>query len=126
MLQGLGAVMLERTRSLRGLAGALVALAASLAVSCASNSADDGAAEPDAGAVQLCVRDSGGGISPEDLPYVFERFYRGDEARQQQDSASGLGLAIAKSLVQAHGGSISVESVLGKGTSFTITIPHTA
>jgi two-component system sensor histidine kinase BaeS len=83
-------------------------------------------AESDAGAVHLCVRDNGAGISPEDLPYVFERFYRGDEARQQQDSASGLGLAIAKSLVEAHGGAISVESVVGKGTSFTVTIPYTA
>jgi signal transduction histidine kinase len=84
------------------------------------------AAESDAGIVHLCVQDSGAGISPEDLPYVFERFYRGDKARQQQDSASGLGLAIAKSLVEAHGGSISVESVLGKGTSFTIAIPYAA
>jgi len=83
-------------------------------------------AESDAGTVHLCVQDSGDGISSEDLPYVFERFYRGDKARQQQDSASGLGLAIAKSLVEAHGGSISVESVVGKGTSFTITIPYTA
>jgi len=81
------------------------------------------AAEPAAGAVHLCVRDNGADISPEDLPYVFERFYRGDKARQQQESASGLGLAIAKSLVEAHGGSISVESIVDKGTSFTLAIP---
>jgi signal transduction histidine kinase len=84
------------------------------------------AAEQDDSAVRLCVRDNGAGIAPEDLPYVFERFYRGDEARQQEDGASGLGLAIAKSLVEAHGGSIAVESVLGKGTSFTVSIPCTA
>jgi signal transduction histidine kinase len=81
------------------------------------------AAEQDDRSVRLCVRDSGAGIAPEDLPYVFERFYRGDAARPQKDGASGLGLAIARSLVQAHGGSISVESVLDEGTSFTITIP---
>jgi signal transduction histidine kinase len=62
----------------------------------------------------------------QDLPYVFDRFYRGDKARQQQDGASGLGLAIAKSLMAAHGGSISVESVVDKGTSFAITIPYIA
>jgi signal transduction histidine kinase len=81
-------------------------------------------AEPAAGAVHLCVRDNGDGIAPEDSPYVFERFHRGDEARQQEDGASGLGLAIAKSLVEAHGGSISVESTLGKGTDFTTAIPY--
>ena len=74
----------------------------------------------------ISVQDNGAGISPEDLPYVFERFYRGDKARQQQGSVSGFGLAIAKSLVEAPGGSIAVESVLGQGTSFTITIPYTA
>ena len=82
------------------------------------------AAESDGGAVCLRVQDSGAGIPPEDLPYVFERFYRGDEARQQQDGASGLGLAIAKSLVEAHGGGIAVESTVGEGTSFTIAIPY--
>ena len=81
------------------------------------------AAEQDDRAVHLFVRDTGAGIAPEDLPYVFERFYRGDEARQQEDGASGLGLAIARSLVEAHGGSIAVESVLGQGTRFTIAIP---
>jgi signal transduction histidine kinase len=81
------------------------------------------AAESDGGAVRLRVQDSGAGIPPEDLPYVFERFYRGDEARQQQDGASGLGLAIAKSLVESHGGSILVESTVGEGTLFTIAIP---
>jgi signal transduction histidine kinase len=75
--------------------------------------------------VQLSVQDSGAGIPPEDLPYVFERFYRGDPSRQAQDGASGLGLAIAQSLVQAHGGSISVESTVGQGASFTISIPAT-
>lgn len=81
------------------------------------------AAEQENSIVRLYVRDTGAGIAPEDLPYVFERFYRGDKVRQKENGASGLGLAIAKSLVEAHGGSISVESVLGQGTSFTIAIP---
>jgi len=74
----------------------------------------------------ISVQDSGTGIAPEDVPYVFDRFYRGDEARQQQDSASGLGLAITQSLVQAHGGTFSVESVAGQGPNITISIPTTA
>ena len=82
-------------------------------------------AESTARMVRLSVRDSGHGIPPEDLPYVFERFYRGDKARHPLAGASGLGLAIAKSLVEAHGGSISVESVVERGTSFTIAIPYT-
>jgi signal transduction histidine kinase len=72
--------------------------------------------------VHLRVADSGVGISAEDLPYVFERSYRGDKARQQVEGGeSGLGLAIAKSLVEAQGGQINVESQPGKGTIFTIT-----
>ena len=73
--------------------------------------------------VQLIVQDSGQGIAPELLPHVFDRFYRGDVARQQQAGESGLGLAIARSIVEAHGGAIGVESVLGKGTTFTIELP---
>jgi signal transduction histidine kinase len=74
-------------------------------------------------AVQLLVQDNGQGIAPDVLPHIFDRFYRGDAARQQQAGESGLGLAIARSIVEAHGGSISVESVLGKGTTFTIVLP---
>ncbi|MEJ2752075.1 MAG: ATP-binding protein, partial [Chloroflexota bacterium] len=74
------------------------------------------------GAVTLAVADTGQGISAEDLPYIFNRFYRGDQARQQ-NGESGLGLAIARSIVQAHGGKIAVDSTLGDGTTFTITLP---
>jgi signal transduction histidine kinase len=81
------------------------------------------AARQHTGAIQLVVRDTGTGIPPVDLPHVFERFYRGDDSRQANEGESGLGLAIAKSLVEAHGGAISAESTLGKGTTFTITIP---
>jgi signal transduction histidine kinase len=79
--------------------------------------------EANGGAVKLRVRDNGAGIAPEDLPFVFERFYRADQSLQRNGTESGLGLAIAKSIVEAHGGSISVESTVGEGTTFTITLP---
>jgi two-component system sensor histidine kinase BaeS len=71
------------------------------------------------GVVQIKVKDTGRGITAEDLPHIFDRFYRGDKSRQH-NGESGLGLAIAKSMVEAHGGKISVESVPGQGTEFTI------
>jgi signal transduction histidine kinase len=74
-------------------------------------------------AVALVVQDTGTGIAPDALPHIFDRFYRGDPARSQQDSESGLGLAIARSIVEAHGGTIEVQSELGRGTAFTILMP---
>lgn len=74
--------------------------------------------------VLLRVQDTGSGIAPEDLPYVFDRFYRGERARQSSGSESGLGLAIARSIVEAHGGSIAVTSAPGQGSTFTITLPR--
>jgi len=79
-------------------------------------------AESQNGQVSIRVSDNGSGIAPEDLPYIFERSFRADKARVQ-NGETGLGLAIAKSLIEAHGGSISVESKLNEGTVFTITIP---
>ena len=73
--------------------------------------------------VYLSVHDTGAGIAPEDLPRVFDRFYRGDSARQSDEGQSGLGLAIAKSLVELHGGTIAAQSVLGSGSAFTIYLP---
>ncbi len=73
--------------------------------------------------VRIRVADTGAGIQEEDLPFIFERSFRGDRARQQSHAETGLGLAIAKSLVEAQGGKIFVESELGKGTVFTIETP---
>ncbi len=73
----------------------------------------------------LRVQDSGPGIPVEDLPYIFDRFYRGDKARQS-DGASGLGLAIARSLVEAHGGRITAANAPGGGALFTIALPLSA
>jgi len=70
--------------------------------------------------VLLNVKDTGPGIDPEDLPHIFDRFYRSDKSRQQ-NGESGLGLAIAKSIVQAHGGAITVAST-NQGTTFTISL----
>ena len=82
------------------------------------------AASATAHATQLVVQDTGAGIASADLPHIFERFYRADRARQNEDGASGLGLAIAKSIVEAHGGVLNVESTLGQGAIFTICLPQ--
>jgi signal transduction histidine kinase len=74
--------------------------------------------------VAVEVRDSGEGIGAEDLPHVFEQFYRAEKSRSRATGGSGLGLAIAKGLVEAHGGQIYVASDLGKGTRFQFTLPH--
>ncbi|CAA7603384.1 Two component system, signal transduction histidine kinase [Acididesulfobacillus acetoxydans] len=71
----------------------------------------------------LEVRDNGSGISPQDLPHVFERFYRGEKSRNREQGGTGLGLSIVKSLVEAHGGRIRVESVTGHGTVFRVELP---
>jgi two-component system phosphate regulon sensor histidine kinase PhoR len=73
--------------------------------------------------VEVFVRDTGAGIPPEDLPRLFERFYRVDKARSRELGGTGLGLAIVKHLVRAHGGEVSVESQLGQGSTFLFTLP---
>jgi two-component system sensor histidine kinase BaeS len=79
---------------------------------------------PIQGGVRIIVRDTGEGIPAEDLPYIFDRFWRGDRSRSHTGGAgSGLGLAIARQLVQAHGGRIGVESEPGQGTTFTVELP---
>ena len=74
-------------------------------------------------AVYVVVQDNGEGISPEDLPHIFERFYRADRARRAGTGGSGLGLSIAKSLVEAQEGTLTVKSQVGKGSTFTIGLP---
>jgi two-component system OmpR family sensor kinase/two-component system sensor histidine kinase BaeS len=82
-------------------------------------------AESTSEGVRILVNDTGEGISPEDLPYIFDRFWRGDKSRQRKSGAgSGLGLAIARQFVNAHGGQIAVESQPGVGASFTIDLPQ--
>jgi len=69
------------------------------------------------------VHDTGEGIKPDDIPYVFDRFYRGEKSRNRTTGGAGLGLAIARGIIEAHGGSIKVRSEMGKETCFTFTIP---
>uniref|UniRef100_UPI0020294013 HAMP domain-containing sensor histidine kinase n=1 Tax=Actinotalea sp. C106 TaxID=2908644 RepID=UPI0020294013 len=77
-----------------------------------------------AGAVALVVEDTGEGIEPEHLPHLFERFYRADTARDRARGGSGIGLAISKALVEAHGGTLTAESRgQGKGATFCVTLP---
>jgi two-component system sensor histidine kinase BaeS len=73
--------------------------------------------------VEVRVTDTGTGIPKNDLPHLFERFYRGDRARTRASGGSGLGLAIAKQWVEAHGGMIRAENVEGGGARFTIRLP---
>jgi signal transduction histidine kinase len=71
------------------------------------------------------IQDSGIGISPEDLPHIFNRFYRADLARQTETGGSGLGLAMAQKIIENHNGSIEVESILGDGSTFRVCLPIT-
>ncbi len=75
--------------------------------------------------VKIAVHDTGIGIAPENIPNLFDRFYRVDKARSRDAGGTGLGLSIAKSVVDAHNGRIVVESQLGKGSTFTIWLPLT-
>ena len=81
------------------------------------------AARTDRDALLVAVRDHGCGIDAEHLPRLFERFYRVDKARSRQMGGTGLGLAIVKHIAQAHGGTVSVDSMPGQGATFTIRIP---
>jgi signal transduction histidine kinase len=74
--------------------------------------------------VRIIVSDTGAGIPAEDLAQVFDRFYRGDAARARASGGSGLGLAIARALVEAHGGTIDVQSTPGQGTTFVVELPR--
>ena len=77
----------------------------------------------DANNAVISISDTGIGISREDQPYIFERFYRADTSRSRHTGGSGIGLTIAKTIVDAHKGSINIESEIGKGTKFIIKLP---
>ena len=72
------------------------------------------------------VSDNGIGISPENLPRVFERFYRVDKSRSREHGGSGLGLSIVKHIIESHGEGIEAESELGSGTTFRFTLQSAA
>lgn len=77
------------------------------------------------GGATIEVRDTGPGIPEDELPHIFERFYRGTNTGDARASGSGLGLAIVRSIVEMHGGEVDVASVVGQGTAFRITLPRT-
>jgi len=78
------------------------------------------------GWIEIAVSDTGQGIPQEDIPRIFERFFRSDKSRDRARGNSGLGLAIAREIIEAHGGTISVESQVGTGTTFRFTVPAAA
>lgn len=75
------------------------------------------------GFVQLSIKDNGQGIHSEDLPYIFNAFYRGEKSRSRESGGTGLGLAIVKYIIEAHGGEIHAKSQPGIGSEFTFTLP---
>lgn len=74
--------------------------------------------------VTVEIQDTGIGIAPDELPYIFDRFYKSDKARERAKTGSGLGLSICRKIIDLHHGSIHVTSELNKGTSFRIKLPH--
>ena len=87
------------------------------------NGSVDVSLEPADGGARIAVVDTGVGIDADELPHIFERFYRGSQANEARGSGSGLGLAIVQSIVDMHAGSIEVESHVGRGSRFTVTLP---
>lgn len=81
------------------------------------------ARETTPGQVEICVEDTGCGIPASDLPRIFERFYRADKSRERGHGHSGLGLAIVREIVEAHGGAVQVQSEEGRGSTFRFTVP---
>jgi len=74
--------------------------------------------------VEITIADSGPGVAEEDLPWIFNRFWRGDKARSRASGGAGLGLAIARQLTEAQGGRIEVRSEHGRGSTFLVHIPQ--
>jgi signal transduction histidine kinase len=80
-------------------------------------------AYPIDGFVRVDVQDTGTGIAADQIPHIWERFHRADQSRDRQAGGTGLGLAIVRSIVEAHGGRVSAQSVLGRGSIFSFTVP---
>lgn len=72
---------------------------------------------------EISVKDTGNGIPADDLPYIFERFYRADKSRNRLTGGAGIGLTITKAIVEAHKGKIQVQSKVNEGTEFIISLP---
>ena len=83
----------------------------------------DGTQAAPHGLLRVAVQDQGDGIAPELLPRLTERFYRVDAARSRELGGTGLGLAIVKHVVNRHRGTLAIESTVGKGSTFTVTLP---
>lgn len=79
----------------------------------------------DRNGVLITVSDTGQGIPTEDLPHIFDHFYRADKSRNRRSGGTGIGLAIVKQLVETHGGFVKVDSKLGEGSSFYVFLPIT-
>ena len=80
--------------------------------------------EPTTDGAELRVADTGVGINAAELPYVFERFYRGAQAHESRAAGSGLGLSIVRSIVEMHNGRVSISSTPGKGTEVAVDLPR--
>ncbi|MCK5571181.1 MAG: HAMP domain-containing histidine kinase, partial [Bacteroidetes bacterium] len=80
--------------------------------------------QPGHHAARVAVRDTGAGIHPDDLPHVFSKFYQAKGVRPRGTKGSGLGLALVKAIIEHHGGTVSVESVPGEGSTFTVELPE--
>ena len=72
---------------------------------------------------EVMIKDTGMGIADEELPHIFERFYKVDKMRNRSETGSGIGLSITKKTVELHGGTIVVQSELGKGSTFYVRLP---
>jgi signal transduction histidine kinase len=99
------------------------AAAAAASTPASGGGASATAAPPSGGVIRVAVHNSGTAIPEEDLPHIFERFYRVDKSRAREVEGSGLGLAIAREVVERHGGAIEVRSTADDGTTFVVTLP---